>query len=187
MHWYLESTADAVKGLLQIAVLERQKLDALETEFGKLSKKHEFLYKDFRTADLQEDFDELQVQGKFDRAAGAGVEADAARLKTEEFKRNMEARASSHSAVCGAILQIAKQSLSAHFGRSRNNSPPGRTIGSESIRNVIWEGRNQSMHFEVPEQVGPVIRATFNKLESTFGARFHLDPLLHASAILLRK
>lgn len=176
MHWYVESTGDASRALIRLIASERATRKRLEGEYESAAQKQEYTYEDFRSSDLQEDFNDLQVMAKFQRASVAGEDANEAKRQLENLKFRLEARASSYGAVCGALLQIAKQGLSAQFGKSRKNVPEGKLISVEPIRNIIWEGRNQSMHFEVPEQVGPVIRETFRNLEMAGNPQFHLDP-----------
>ena len=53
----------------------------------------------------------------------------------------------SMSSLAGSVLQIAKQVLSLrHEGKP--NIPASRTIGTQSIIEVIWEGRNHAMHWD---------------------------------------
>ncbi len=172
MHWYLESTEQAVKGLIALIHEERAALEALEDERDALKRKRDVLYNNFVTMDLNEDFNERQVMHAHGQAARAHEEVQSAERQIQAVAAKLGARASSYGAICGALLQIAKQGLSAQFGKSRNDAPEGSRIGSEPIRNVIWEGRNQSMHFETPEMVGARIRETFSALERCFGSRF---------------
>jgi len=47
----------------------------------------------------------------------------------------------------GAILQIAKQALSIGYGQ-RTRAPEGRQVSCTCVRDLIWHGRNQAMHYE---------------------------------------
>ncbi len=51
------------------------------------------------------------------------------------------------SVAAGAILQIAKQALSIRYGQ-RMNAPEGRKVSGTWVRDLIWHGRNQAMHYE---------------------------------------
>ena len=53
----------------------------------------------------------------------------------------------SMSCLAGAVLQIAKQVLSLRYS-SKPKISGARNIGSQSIVDVIWEGRNHAMHWE---------------------------------------
>ncbi len=64
-----------------------------------------------------------------------------------ELHDRVAARAMSRGALAGSVLQIAKQGLSLVFG-AKGSVPPGRAVGSQALREVIWEGRNHAMHWE---------------------------------------
>lgn len=61
-----------------------------------------------------------------------------ARLASREF---------SFSSLAGTLLQYAKQGLSASFGKPVN-WPNGRLVGSQNLKTIILESRNQSQHWE---------------------------------------
>ena len=176
MHWYLEATNEAATALIALIARERQSGDILEEMREAANRKRDFMFDDFRGKDLNDDFDERQVMHAYGQAyrAHQEVEGIEGQIATKNAKR--AARASSYAAICGALLQIAKQGISAQYGERRDNAPQGRLLGSEPLRNVIWEGRNESMHFETPDKVGPTIRTTFSALEATSGLQFHLAP-----------
>jgi hypothetical protein len=51
------------------------------------------------------------------------------------------------SSLAGSVLQISKQVLSLRHG-GKPTIPTSRTIGSQSIIEIIWEGRNHAMHWD---------------------------------------
>ena len=73
----------------------------------------------------------------------------------------------SMSSLAGAVLQIAKRVLSLRYSRKPNISG-ARKIGSQSIIEVIWEGRNHAMHWEegAPKQQ---VQDMLNALSSDLG------------------
>ncbi len=83
------------------------------------------------------------------------------RLRTREF---------SVSSLSGTLLQFAKQGLSATFGKPAK-WPTGRSIGSQVLKTVILEGRNQSEHWE-EGNLYPPVQQCFTKLTSEFGPQF---------------
>jgi hypothetical protein len=66
--------------------------------------------------------------------------------------------------LAGGVLQLAKQTLSFRFGAKRN-LPSGKVLGSQSISEVIWEGRNHAMHWE-EERKGTPARDMLSKLQT---------------------
>ena len=72
-------------------------------------------------------------------------EDDSVRLEKAIF--SIGTTVESMSSLAGAVLQIGKQALSMrHAGKP--NLPAARTIGTQNIIEVIWEGRNHAMHWD---------------------------------------
>lgn len=72
---------------------------------------------------------------------------DRVRLKLEGNIRAIDTYGLLLGVSAGAILQICKQTLSIAYGK-RANGPKGKSVSSSCIRDLIWHGRNQSMHYE---------------------------------------
>jgi hypothetical protein len=62
-------------------------------------------------------------------------------------EQQLTAHEFSVAALAGALLQHAKQGISIVHGPP-SSAPTGRNIGSLPLRTVIWEGRNQAIHWE---------------------------------------
>jgi hypothetical protein len=56
---------------------------------------------------------------------------------------------------------------------SRKNAPEGRAIGSLTLRDIIWQGRNQSIHYE-DERFNPPVVTCFSAPEKEHGEQFSL-------------
>jgi hypothetical protein len=69
----------------------------------------------------------------------------------------MTEQALSAAALAGALLQFAKQGLSLVHG-NRQNCPNGRQIGSQVLRDIIWQGRNQASNWESGQLQSQVIK-----------------------------
>jgi hypothetical protein len=67
----------------------------------------------------------------------------------------------SAAALASALLQIAKQGISSIHGGQV--SPVGRLIGTQCLSVVVWEARNQAMHWETGE-AGKPTEACFGTL-----------------------
>jgi hypothetical protein len=91
---------------------------------------------------------------------------------SKEIAQLLNSMGESLNIVAGAVLQIAKQGISAVY-RDLSNCPNGRIIGNESIKNIIWQGRNQAMHFE-EGRYKPPVTACFQNLENVYGSQFQL-------------
>jgi hypothetical protein len=99
---------------------------------------------------------------------GRNTEAEA---EIARYESAMEARRLSRSVLAGAILQLGKQGISAVHGRDRDNAPTGDAVGGQCERDVIWEGRNQAMHWE-EGSLSKRVRDCFDQLERDFGPHF---------------
>lgn len=69
--------------------------------------------------------------------------------------KSIGASVESMSNLAGAVLQIAKQTLSLRYD-GKPVIASSKMIGSQSISEVIWEGRNHSMHRDEGEPRGNV-------------------------------
>ena len=83
------------------------------------------------------------------------------RLATREF---------SFASLAGTLLQFAKQGLSVIYG-SPTNWPPGKAIGSQPLKTVILQARNQSEHWEEGNP-RPLVETCFQTLEAEKGTQF---------------
>jgi hypothetical protein len=102
------------------------------------------------------ELESLSDPARLDEARGAAI----ARLSATE---------ESIGVVAGAVLQIAKQVLSFRYGAKPTHLSAARPVGSQSVVNVIWEGRNHALHWEDPNPHTPV-REMLEKLRLEAGA-----------------
>ena len=103
-----------------------------------------------------------------------GLNSAAERIKkeTQELKDFILTIDDSLRIIAGALLQIAKQGIS-FTHQSLQNCPQGRLLGRETLKNVVWQSRNQAMHFEEERYHPPVVNC-FKNLEVDYGISFKL-------------
>lgn len=172
MHQYLRETEFAAQNLFRLATDEENQLHAVSEQLKSKERELKAHQRDFQTSDLNEDFSDAYVTAAFARAGRAAQEVERLRSDVATLQASVGARQHAVQALAGAILQIAKQGISlVHGGLSV--APPGRSIGSLAVRDVIWQGRNQSMHYEEGKYKPPLI-SLFSTLESEQGAQFAL-------------
>ncbi|MGQ0466898.1 MAG: hypothetical protein ACT4QG_16455 [Sporichthyaceae bacterium] len=88
----------------------------------------------------------------------------------DAVRQRLQARTFAVGSLAGALLQLGKQGISlAHGGLAR--CPRGRAVGQQDLSNVVWQARNQALHWEEGELRAPVI-ACFAQLATDFGPRF---------------
>jgi hypothetical protein len=127
---------------------------------------------DFETSDLHDDFSDTYVIGAFNRMAQAGEQSNQLVQEINSLQALIGSRQSAIQAICGAILQIAKQGMSIVNG-GLPNTPDGRIIGTLKIKDIIWQGRNQAIHYEEGNFNHRVIDV-FTTLEQEHGTDFSL-------------
>ena len=176
---YINDTEYAAKNLIELAMREERRIDEIRSSLEEAESKFKRCQWDFETSDLHEDFSDRYVMAAFHRMAQANQQADALRSEIDSLRASIGAKQQAVQSICGALLQIAKQGISL-VHRSRSAAPAGRMIGSSAIRDVIWEARNQAIHYEEGGFNRPVIDL-FTSLEQSFGPEFSLSAHQHMS------
>ena len=172
MHQYLQDTEYAAKNLLRLATEEELQLRGLSVRLQQTETELKVHQWDFQSSDLNEDFSDAYVMAAFGRAAQAAQQAEQLRNEVAKLQASLGAHQQATQAIAGAVLQLAKQGISlVHGGLA--TAPTGRAIGSLFIRDIIWQARNQSMHFE-EGNFKKALTDVFAKLEAEQGPRFSL-------------
>lgn len=174
MNSYLVDTRFAADNLITTIHNEEKQLEEFSEKFSELKKEFDHLFWDYSIADMHEDFNDPQVQHKFIQLAKFAEENDLKGKKAEldSFSRSILAKKDSMNSLSMSLLQIAKQGISTVHGNPVN-CPAGRNIGAESLKNVIWQGRNQAIHCEEgnPSQG---VKDCFSNLATNFGGDYDL-------------
>lgn len=172
MNFYIAATEYAVQNLIAIVFSEEQRLREEESKYQSLTGQYEAHRLDFVTSDLHDDFSDAYVMNRFSRMAQAQEARQETEAKIAQLQETIAAHEESVQSVCGAILQIAKQGIST-VHRSPTAAPLGRSIGSVSLREIVWQGRNQAMHYEESALKDPV-KHCFDTLKKEQGEQFSL-------------
>lgn len=174
MHSYLIDTEFASQSLIETIYKEEIQLKKLSEQFDTLKKYFDILQCDFSTADGSEDFNDFQIQDKFIRMAKFHKENDIEGKKREldNLQQSLANKKNSIDSLSMSLLQIAKQGIST-VHRQIGNCPLGRNIGTEVLKNVIWQARNQSIHCEEGNPSRKVLQC-FANLTADFGSDFDI-------------
>ncbi|MBN8697158.1 MAG: hypothetical protein J0L87_11575 [Bacteroidetes bacterium] len=174
MHQYLVETKFAAKSLIEIIHHEEYQFNDLTEQFNCLKKDFDHLFWDYSTADMNEDFCDLQIQQKYIRMAKFAEENDlkGKKAKLDLIAKSIITKKDSINSLCMSLLQIAKQGISTAVGNP-SNCPSGRKIGSETLLNIILQGRNQSIHCEEGKPTQKV-KDCFLNLTNDFGGEYDL-------------
>lgn len=172
MHPYLQDTEFAVQNLFRLATDEENQLRIISENLKSKERELQAHQWDFQTSDLNEDFSDAYVMAAFARAGRAAQDVERLKCDVAALQASVGTRQHAVQALAGAILQIAKQGVSLVHG-NLSASPLGKLIGSLALRDVIWQSRNQSMHYEAEKYRQPVLDL-FSTLESEQGSQFSL-------------
>ncbi|WP_342535709.1 hypothetical protein MHI04_10865 [Lysinibacillus sp. FSL K6-1151] len=149
MNIYLSETEYAVSSLIDLIRNEEIALEKLSSSLSLLIKQQPYLYNDFLSKDLDPDdnFNEHHTMHAFSKQAANTVSIKNTEVEIEKLKASISSKEESIKALSGALLQIAKQGISIVHGKL-DPCPDGRYINNEPIKNIIWQARNQSLHYE---------------------------------------
>lgn len=172
MNSYITDTSHGTSELIKLIFEEENAINEAIGSRDRLMAKSEFYYNEYTSKDLHEDYDEMHLMHDFNAMAQVRKSADQIQAEIRALQTSIDAKEFSLRALSGALLQIAKQGISITHG-GLGACPNGRSIGSEPLKNVIWQARNQSMHFEDGSPHSPV-RSCFQNLENDFGPQFSL-------------
>lgn len=154
MEDYLKEIEFAVTAIIQAIWYEHDELEILQKTHTQLILK------------VIEQDKGTQVSGK-NMFIPKDIEAmDQASNKSKELKHRIATRQFAMASLSGALLQLAKQGISITHGRFEN-CPDGPFIGSQTLKGVIWNARNQSLHWE-ERNFNPNVKNCFRKLSREF-------------------
>ncbi len=173
MHPYITRTKFATDTLIQAIFHEEEELARLGAGLNAAQRQYVALGEGARFLAMNPDLDDEGI-GQL-----KGIEAWDTRNKIAEMdeqKRDLEqsisAKEAATTALCGSLLQIAKQGLSLKYGEKVENCKAGRKINGLGIQEIIWAGRNQSMHYEEGEPTNTHTKKAFTTLEANHGPQF---------------
>jgi hypothetical protein len=172
MHQYITDTEYAARSLLDLANGEQAKLQELTQQLRSVESQLRVHKWDFESSDLNDDFSDAYVMGAFGRMAGAAKQAEALQTQLASLQASIGTRQQAVQAIAGSVLQIAKQGISTvHGGLAA--APEGRQVGSLSLKEIIWQARNQALHSE-DNKFNKQVTDLFATLEREQGAHFSL-------------
>jgi hypothetical protein len=169
---YLQQIEHAASETLKLIWFERKQLEDLQAQLASLSAEVDDANRrlDFLALnpDLDDENDSTAIY--WETYFGPEKERHYAEKSKPYLESLIEARAFSTDAQSGNLLQYAKQGISfAHHGLAP--CPDGRLIGSQPIKTIIWQGRNQALHWEDGNFTRPVVNC-FETLEREIDPKF---------------
>lgn len=147
MKTWLGETEHAMRAAISLIWAEHAAVANATDELAKLEAATERGYR--QSEAFMDDFDDegLATAIHWDTYFGVDKERYHAGEALDALKGTQEARSASRAVLAGTALQIAKQGISAVHGKL-DASPDGRKDAVVVLKELIWQGRNQAMHWE---------------------------------------
>jgi hypothetical protein len=116
---------------------------------------------------------------QWDTYFGEDKERHDSQAELDEVKARFAIRKFSSESMAGAVLQFAKQGISlVHSGLT--NSPSGRSVHSLNLAEVIWQARNQAIHWE-ERNLSSKVTDCFTELAKDFNDPRLIDEIYDGS------
>jgi hypothetical protein len=107
----------------------------------------------------------------FDNYFGNDKEVFHKTAEVQKLANQLASHKFSISSLSGSLLQFAKQGISIAHGELCD-CPIGRTIGTQSLSDIIWQSRNQAIHWE-DGVLKPEVEQCFRTLARDFDPKFN--------------
>jgi hypothetical protein len=173
MQQYLNDIEYAVTSIIHAIWQEQEAISKLDNEIIQLVKAADDKYQRAENIQQSEDIDDYMI--------GVGLMWEAyfnedkeAYYMDKKLKVNIQTYQTHEFAInslSGSLLQIAKQGISMKHG-GLQNCPNGKNIGTQFLKNVIWQARNQAIHFE-DGKFNPQVVACFDNLSIDIDPKFN--------------
>ncbi|MGI8778006.1 MAG: hypothetical protein ACR2LJ_11655 [Acidimicrobiales bacterium] len=173
MDEYVQEIRHAVEQLVPIIWEEGQRLRQLEAEVGASTRQTHHGYQ--RAEALAIDADDVDdvamaTQMQWETYFGPDRERYCRSAELQALARRATAQSFSVAALASALLQYGKQGISIVHG-SLGAAPDGRTFGWQLLKEVIWQGRNQGLHWE-DQDFRPPVERCFEVLPAEVDRKF---------------
>ena len=171
---YVPEIQHAIETVVGEIHREHELVDVLEADLAPLVAATEEGYRRVEFLAMNPDLDDdgLGTAIYWDTYFGPDKKRHYKAAEVEGAAQKLEAHKLSIAALAGSLLQYAKQGIALRYGKERKGCPDGRMIAEMPLHELIWQGRNQAIHWEEGEFRKPVERC-FQQLtksvDSVFG------------------
>lgn len=160
MAQYLTEIRHAVGVSIGGVWAERSRLEEIEKQVAALTRATDAGYLRAQFVAMNaEDADDAAMAGgmHFETYFGVDKERHHKAADAEDLQAQIAVHAFAEASLAGTLLQYAKQGMSIVHG-PLSKVPDGRLIGSQALKEVIWQARNQTMHWEEGKLHPPVVQ-----------------------------
>lgn len=147
---YLREIRHAVETVIAEIYQEHNVLAKARAELAKLTVATDAGYRRAEFLAMNPDLDDegLGTAIYWDTYFGVDKDRHYKEAEYEQVAQRVAARQFSVAALSGSLLQYGKQGISLHYGKNRTGCPDGRTVAGLSLHEIIWQARNQALHWE---------------------------------------
>lgn len=155
---YLAEVNEAVHTVMAGLKNENEHLEKLKAELASLNLEVATGYEtvQFLVNNPELDDEGLATGIYWDTYFGADKASSQKANEVQSVVDRISARNFSVTALAGSLLQIARQGISAQYGKTKTGCPLGREIYGIPLHEIIWQGRNQALHWEEGKFHAPV-------------------------------
>ncbi|WP_020163993.1 hypothetical protein [Methyloversatilis discipulorum] len=143
IHHAVETVVEEIYREQDALIKTRAELAALTAATADGYRRSEFLA---MNPDL--DDDGLGTAIHWDTYFGVDKDRYYKKAEYEDVAQRVAARQFSVAALSGSLLQYGKQGISLHYGKKRTGCPDGRIVAGIPLNEIIWQARNQALHWE---------------------------------------
>jgi hypothetical protein len=168
---YIKEIEFASKSLINLISADFTELAKLKKSFEVLNPEQKIKHQSFMANEYHSsaNFYHAQMAEAFERKKSADNE------KLSEVLLKIDAKSASITALSCALLQIAKQGISTCYGKPQN-APKGTEFNGVLVKDIIWEARNQSNHYENPKEISIHVENIFLELDKIRNDGIKWDP-----------
>lgn len=172
MQGYLNEITYAVESALSAIWADTDKLNNIQNELERLTRETERGYQRAQAFQYDEDPDDVMmgIGIHWNTYFGPDKERHQVETSINDLKERFRVHDFSRNAMSASVLQYAKQGISIVHG-GLQACPDGRAFGIQVLKTVIWQGRNQSLHWEEGNPRQPVVDC-FDQLAQNFDSKF---------------
>lgn len=172
MEQHLADSASTVQGLLSLIHLEEKCIDQLQADLNFSEERYSVQAR----TDLKFHTNEIEMPEVEKRVAWYDVRKELSELQDRmtSLESSIALKRQIIACLSGTILQIARQEIAATHAKA-SHCPDGRFIGSETLKNIIFQGQKQYIESGCQKTFSRSIEECFSNLEASFGHQFSLQ------------
>ena len=177
MHADILDIEHAATSLIDSIFYEEERLAELEAELQQRladQKSRGQLYTNVMSDPHADTDDVLAATGAYWDAYDEGPKIEEVERTVDTIQHAIDLRRTSTEALAGSLLQLGRNLIASNYRHVRTAPAGRRKLGSQDLKTVIWQGRNQATHHSDASAYHQPVLDCFNKLASEIDSAFAL-------------